>query len=165
MKILFDDLEEAFHNYGDESSFWVDKENGKVIFTGNEMVFGELEYDDPDEAEAVREIKILNGEIETNENIEIDENRYVEIIPPYSDEKWKWMEEFTVHQVEDIELHHKLANALRGRKPFRRFKDVLVYEPNVEQKWFDFEKDKFREYADIWAKSEGLEIDFAKRKK
>jgi len=91
----------------------------------------------------------------------IDENRYLEIISPNSNENYKIMEEFTVFQVENERLQNKLTDALRGRKPFRRFKDVLIYEPDTEKKWFEFEAKKLREYIEDWAESEKIEIDFA----
>lgn len=160
MKVLFDDLELALYNYGGESSYWVDKKTGRVIFIVDEAIVGEIEYDDDEEAEAEREIKILCGEIEAEDDIKIDENRYVEVEPPYSGEKWKWMEEFTVFQVEDEKAQNKLANALRGGKPFSRFKNALTYYPEVREKWFEFERKKLREYVEIWAEAEKIEIDF-----
>lgn len=128
----------------------------------DESIVGEIEY--AGEAEAVRQIRMLCGEIEADATCKIDENRYVEFLPPDSVEKWKWMEEFTIEKVENPELQNKLVNALRGGKPFRRFKDVLIYHPQIEQKWFGFESSKFCDYAEKWAESEGLEIDFASKK-
>jgi hypothetical protein len=162
MKVLFNELEEAFYDYGEESSFWIDKRNGDVIFIADESIVGELDYGD--KTEAVYQIKILTGEIETEDEIEIEENSYIKFLPTDSDEKWKWMEEFTIKRIEDIELQNKLVNALRGRKPFRKFKDVLIFNPTDEQKWFDFEKEKMREYTESWARDEGFEIDFADEK-
>ena len=69
------------------------------------------------------------------------------------------MEEFTVIHVSDINLQNKLADALRGKKPFRKFKDVLIYQPEIEKKWFEFESQKLREFIKDWAESESLEID------
>ena len=160
MKVSFDKLEDAMLISSDEISYWVDKKTGNVIFISSEFLDDEAYLADEAELEAAREILMMCGEIETDENIEIDENRYVEVISPHSGEKWKWMEEFTVIHVSDINLQNKLADALRGKKPFRKFKDVLIYQPEIEKKWFEFESQKQREFIKDWAESENLEIDF-----
>ena len=160
MKVSFDKLEDAMLISSDEISHWVDKKTGNVIFISSEFLDDEAYFADEAELEAAREILMMCGEIETDENIEIDENRYVEVISPHSGEKWKWMEEFTVIHVPDINLQNKLADALRGKKPFRKFKDVLIYQPEIEKKWFEFESQKQREFIKDWAESESLEIDF-----
>ena len=160
MKVSFDKLEDAMLISSNEISHWVDKKTGNVIFISSEFLDDEAYFADEAELEAAREILMMCGEIETDENIEIDENRYVEVISPHSGEKWKWMEEFTVIHVPDINLQNKLADALRGKKPFRKFKDVLIYQPEIEKKWFEFESQKQREFIKDWAESESLEIDF-----
>lgn len=160
MKVSFDKLEDAFLTNSDEISFWLDKKTGKVIFISSEFLDDEAYFDDEEELQAAREILMIGGEIENAENIEIDEDRYLSIVPPHSGEKWKWMEEFTVFQIEEVNLQNKLADALRGRKPFRKFKDVLRYEPDSEKKWFEFENKKLREFIEDWAASERIEIDF-----
>lgn len=165
MKVSFDDLETGFLSSGEEISNWVDKKTGKVIFIGSESVVGEIFIENEDERQATNEILIMCGEAENGENIEIDEARYVEIVPPHSGEKWKWMDEFTVFQVDDEKLQNKLADALRGRKPFRKFKDVLIYAPETEKKWFEFEAKKLHEYIEDWAESEQIEISFVQPQK
>ena len=160
MKVSFDKLEDAFLTSGDEISFWLDKKTGKVIFISSEFLDDEAYFEDEEELQAAREILMIGGEIENAENIEIDEDRYLSIAPPDSGEKWKWMEEFTVSEVEEVNLQNKLADALRGRKPFRKFKDVLIYEPDAEKRWFEFENKKLREFIEDWAESEQIEIDF-----
>ena len=160
MKVSFDKLEDAMLISSDEISHWVDKKTGNVIFISSEFLDDEAYFADEAELEAAREILMMCGEIEMDENIEIDENRYLEVISPHSGEKWKWMEEFTVFQISNINLQNKLADALRGKKPFRKFKDVLIYQPEIEKKWFEFESQKQREFIKDWAESENLEIDF-----
>jgi len=161
IKVSFDKLEEAFLNSSDEISYWLDKKMGKVIFISSEFLDDAAYFEEKEELQAAREILMMCGDIENGENIEIDENRYLEIISPNSNENYKIMEEFTVFQVENERLQNKLTDALRGRKPFRRFKDVLIYEPDTEKKWFEFEAKKLREYIEDWAESEKIEIDFA----
>jgi hypothetical protein len=116
---------------------------------GEGIISSEIEWPEDDEYfQTTRDILIICGEIENDENLEIDENRYVKIVPPDSSEKWKWMEEFTLFQVSDSKLQNKLANALGGRKPFRHFKDVLLNFPKTREQWFAFESEKLREYIE-----------------
>lgn len=164
MKVSYEKIEEAMLASSENISFWLDKKTGKVIFISSEFLDDEAYFEDEEELQAAREILILCGEIENVDNLEIDENRYLEIVPPHSGEKWKWMEEFTVFQVVDEKLQNKLADALRGRKPFRKFKDVLIYQSETEQEWFKLEAKKLREFIEDWANSEEIEIDFDKQK-
>jgi Uncharacterised protein family (UPF0158) len=159
MKVLFDDLETGFLSSNEEISNWVDRKTGKVIFIGSESVVGDIFIDDEDERQATNEILILCGEIKSDETIEIDENRYLKINPPDSNEKWKWMEEFTLHQVSNIVLQNKLADALSGKKPFRKFKDILLYHPETQKNWFAFENKNLREFIKTWAKANQIDFD------
>jgi Uncharacterised protein family (UPF0158) len=159
MKVSFDKVEEAMLATGESVSFWLDKHTGKVIFISEESMFGEAFYVDAEETKAAHEIMILCGEIENDENIEIDEDRYLKINPPNSNEKWKWMEEFTLHQVSNIVLQNKLANALSGKKPFRKFKDILLYHPETEKNWFAFENKNLRKFIKNWAEANQIDFD------
>jgi hypothetical protein len=159
MKVKFSDLEIAFSDSGNEFGYWVDKQTGRVLLIGDEFSLGEIDYPE-EEAESVREIKILSGDLDAEEGIEIDEDRYVEIEPPDSDEQWRWMEKFALTRVENEKLQDKLLYVLRGRKPFLRFKDALFDYPDDRQRWFDFQNGKLCEAIENWAESEGLEIDF-----
>ena len=161
MKVSFDKLEDAMTISSDEISHWVDKKTGNVIFISSEFLDDEDYFADEAELEAAREILMMCGEIERDENIEIDENRYLEVVQPHSGEKWKWMEEFALSQQHNSQLFDKLADALRGKKPFRKFKDVLIYQSEAEQKWFEFEAQKLREFIKDWAESKNIEIDFS----
>lgn len=160
MKVSFDKLEDAMLASGYEISNWVDKKTGNVIFITSEFLDDEAYFENEEEQQAAHEILIMCGELEPQEGLEIDENRYVEVATPSSDEKWKWMEEFTVNHVSDNFIQNKLADALRGGKPFRRFKDALLNFPEQREKWFEFENQKLREFIKDWAESEQLEIDF-----
>lgn len=160
VKVLFDQIEEAFQLSNQDISYWLDRNSGKLILVSAEFLDQPDYFEDDDERQAAHEILILRGDIENKENLSIDSDRYVGICPPDSDEKWKWMEEFSLFQVSDALLQEKLAGALHGRKPFRSFKDILIYQPEIEKKWFEFEAEKFREYAVELVKLEQFEIDF-----
>ena len=72
------------------------------------------------------------------------------------------MEEFTVLRDSDLNLQNKLADAFRGNKLFRRFKDVLLNSHKHREKWFEFQSQNLSEFIKDWALSEQLELDFEK---
>ena len=160
MKVKFDDLDTAFLSSSEQISNWVDRKTGKVILIDLDDIFLSLDYVDDDEAQAIQEISILLGEAENPDNLEIDENRYVCVSPPDSNEKWRWMEEFALAQQDNPKLFNQLATALRGRKPFRYFKETLLDFPVDRENWFAFENQKVREFIEDWVKSEKIDVDY-----
>ena len=49
-----------------------------------------------------------------------------------------------------------LAHASRGRGAFRRFKNGIYYH-RVEQQWYDYRDQAYREIAIRWCHDEGIE--------
>lgn len=57
------------------------------------------------------------------------------------------------------EAREKLTRAVRHSHPFRRFKDTLLYYPDLREQWFIFEEFAMLEQARKWLKDEGLEAE------
>ncbi len=55
--------------------------------------------------------------------------------------RFRWMEDF-IQTVHSITAKSALSHALRLKKPFRHFKDVLLEYPAVRERWFQFEAEK-----------------------
>ncbi len=53
-------------------------------------------------------------------------------------------------------LRERLAIALNGRSPFRRFKDALLRYPDERERWFVFSGQCWRKRIDDWLRDEGL---------
>ena len=159
MKVSFDELETAFLSSSEEISHWFDKKTGKVIFIGSKSVFGDIYLENEEERQATNEILIMCGEVENDENIEIDEERYILISPPHSGEKFKVMEDFTLNFA-NRQIQSELIAALQGRKPFRKFKVVLLNYPDEHEKWFTFETENLRKFIEDWASSKNVELDY-----
>ncbi|MCD8021312.1 MAG: UPF0158 family protein [Clostridiales bacterium] len=49
-------------------------------------------------------------------------------------------------------------NAIRGRGAFRRFKDGIYYH-GIEQQWYDYQADAYKQIAVRWCRDEGLEYE------
>jgi hypothetical protein len=66
------------------------------------------------------------------------------------------MEAFT-DTVSDRRVADSLADALRGGRPFRRFKDAIARHPAEEERWYTFEAERQHERLVDWLRSEGIE--------
>jgi hypothetical protein len=60
----------------------------------------------------------------------------VEVMSRHDFDEFAEMESFAA-SVSIASIRNRLLDALRGRKPFRRFKDA-VYEAGVRDKWFEW---------------------------
>lgn len=53
-------------------------------------------------------------------------------------------------------VREELIHAIRGRGAFRRFKNGIYYY-RVEQQWYDYRDQAYREIAIRWCRDEGIE--------
>ncbi len=131
------DLEFAFTWRMDEGGHYLDLETGEVVTVT-----------------ASEEDELGQEEIDAG----IEEGRFVWIDPIESPVQFRWMEEF-VDTVKSRQLRDRLAAALSGRQPFRRFKDELVDAPSQRERWFLFQRDRVREAIQEWMEENGVELD------
>lgn len=87
----------------------------------------------------------------------IQEGRFLWIDPIESSVQFRWMEEF-VDTLRSERLRERLVEALRGRQPFRRFKEELIEAPAQRERWFLFQRDRVREAIRDWMEENGLEM-------
>jgi hypothetical protein len=121
-----------------ESSHWLNLESGVIL-----SLIG------PD------------GDGETDEDPR-DDDRWLFIQPIESSEAFCVMEDF-VDQCGDDRLARALEQALRERKPFRRFKDVLAAHPTQRETWFAFEREAMEAIARRWCEDHGISPRWAVR--
>lgn len=166
MRVSYSDLEDAFISGSYELRYWLDKQTGKVILIsvdtehwarGDDEIANAPEWQ-REEIEQARRVLLAVGESEMGEESETAD-RYLAIPIIGSDEGYRTMEDF-VEIVQNPRLRKSLIVALRGRKPFRRFKDMLVEYPAEQERWFAFERQRVRETIEEWAEVEGIEVDF-----
>jgi hypothetical protein len=110
---------------------------------------GELEPEDLEEW-AAQDVE-LAGRI-----LEDTERRYVLIERWHSSEAFELMEEFA-EGAGNPRVRERLLFALRGRKPFRSFKDALCEWPDVRDAWFLFKDHAEREHARVWLLNFGID--------
>src|SRR5437763_13794867 len=144
MKVAYSELEDAFIHGSYELQYWLDKRTGEVILISSDTEHwargGDEIEDAPEwqheEIERARRVLRAVGELETGEEAE-ETDRYLAIPTIDSHEGYRTMEDF-VETVNNPRLRESLIEALRGRKPFRRFKDVLMDYGAEREQWFAF---------------------------
>ena len=94
---------------------------------------------------------------ETEEAVAPDEEQGLPIDTIESRVRFRWMEEF-IGTVHSIAAQNALRDALRHKRPFRNFKDVLMEFPVLRQKWFQFEALKVKTEAVTLLESLDFEI-------
>ncbi|MEM8641347.1 MAG: UPF0158 family protein [Cyanobacteria bacterium P01_G01_bin.54] len=128
LSIDLEDLQMAFKFTSSEVEQYLDRQTGQVVLNSEDFPL-EAELDNMD--------------------------RYLPIPTADSRAAYDDMEWF-VMQVEDSDLREALANAINGRKPFRRFKDTLLGRPEREQ-WFKFSNERMQQRIVEWLADEGIE--------
>lgn len=84
--------------------------------------------------------------------------RYALIEPMNGRESFLVMQDF-VDSLSDDRMRRKLEQALRGSKPFRRFRDALESYPPEREHWFRFERQAMRQYALRWLEAARAEYE------
>ena len=102
-------------------------------------------------------IRIFNGTDNAErrlQEVEADP-AYVYIEPISSREQYRWMEEY-IEEMEDCPLKDKLNIAVDGKGAFRRFKDVLVQDPEKREVWFAKRSEKLQAHIAEWLKAKNI---------
>ena len=140
----WDDLEMALTTNDAEWSCYLDVRSGDVRMV---PVDRELSDDWPSEED------IDDG---------VDAGHLVPIEPLGSSVQYRWMAEFTA-TVADARLRDRLETALDGRGAFRCFKNALLQDLAVRDRWFAFRDERLRTAARDWLTWQGIEPTTAPR--
>lgn len=169
-KASYDEVETAFLAVNSETEAWLDQVTGEVMIVTEDI--RSMLDDDPDELpdwareEVSRSRRVLravedwgNPLGDDNETMAAPNaaNRYVAIPETPSHEAFQDMEDF-VATLPHARAAAALIQALRGGKPFRRFKDTLRDYPAEQEGWYKFQNQRLRERITEWAKEEGVEL-------
>jgi hypothetical protein len=63
-----------------------------------------------------------------------------------------------VETLPEGQVERELARALQLKRPFRRFKDVLLNYPEVQEDWFRFHEQGFIKIIQEWLEDRGVEV-------
>ena len=129
LKIDLDELCSAMENSSYEHEYYLDLDNGEILFLS--------EYMDDEETRKLKD------------QIEEDFDRYERIPKAESHEGYEDMVDF-IATVKDEHLTELLEVAINGKGAFRRFKDVLLNYPEERERCFRFKDDRMEERAIEW---------------
>ena len=138
MKVKLEEVLEALDFANDETQYYYDVKNEKILMVFDGMVDGE------DDRELIEEIE--DGFVED----------YIPLPGQYEIHEYRIMEEF-IYDLGEGKQQEILAGAIRGRGAFRRFKDRL-YDLNLQQKWYDYRDSAYERIAREWCEKYNLEV-------
>lgn len=128
------ELVEAIDMQNDMISYYFNKRENELVF-----VMDDVYCDEEDNK------KLL-------ETIENNFKDYIAL--PLADE-YKMMEDFCGEQTQEVQ--NILNKILNGKRPFRKFKDK-VFELDIRDKWFAFQKEKLEKVAIDWCEMNNISM-------
>lgn len=134
LKQIIQAIEEASEVF---TSFW-DKKTGKTVYLA-----------DPLMTDLTEEYKALAAEMENAPE------RFLRFPTKYEIHQYRMMEAF-IDRFSPGRTQEELAYAIRGKGAFHRFKQSVRYH-GLEQRWYDYLAEAYRELAIRWCAEEGLE--------
>ena len=160
LRDLVDELQTLSH----ESYVYLKKTTGKVISIRDddcEMVRNMEEFDEIEEGKDAEIINDLDEysdlEIEFFQdvkNVLLLDNEYLNLPSKFDIDEYEIMERFCL-SVSDEKISAVLLGKIRGSGAFRRFKDT-IYRYRIEEDWFRFRDEAYKEIAVSWLESHGF---------
>ena len=134
LKQVIQAIEEASEVF---TSFW-DTKTGKTVYLADPLMT-DLTEDDKALAAAIVDMP----------------ERFLRFPTKYEIHQYSIMEDF-IDQLSPGKAQEELAYAIRGKGAFRRFKQSVRYH-RLEQRWYDYLAEAYRELAIRWCAEKGLE--------
>ena len=167
LKIDMTSLEMAFEASDNESPFYLDLEKAEVLQAADEAQsdFERLSEEaeeagiEVEEALAMSDLQDWEKEM-VSQILRIESGlgtTVIEIPPEDSREGYRDMEAF-IESVGDSPLKRRLADAIAGGRPFRRFKDVIAAYPEERERWFAFQDARQHQRMLDWLEEQGIEV-------
>ena len=134
LKQVIQAIEEASEVF---TSFW-DTKSGKTVYLADSLMKDLTEED-----------KALAAEMENTPE------RFLRFPTKYEIHQYRMMEDF-IDQLSSGKVQEELTYTIREKGAFRRFKQSVRYH-GLEQRWYDYLTEAYRELAIRWCAEEGLE--------
>ncbi len=83
---------------------------------------------------------------EVIDKVESDYKNYIKFEKMDSRESFQIMENY-VETIDDKNIQQRLEDAIRFRKPFQNFNQMLENFPDLREKWFKYKDDYYRKYV------------------
>lgn len=134
LKQVIQAIEEASEVF---TSYW-DTKTGKTVYLADPLMMDITEADE-----------------ELAAAIEDTPERFLCFPAKHEIHQYRIMENF-IDQLSFGKVQEELAYTIRGKGAFRRFKQSVRYH-GLEQRWYDYLAEAYRELAIRWCEEEGLE--------
>jgi len=148
-----------------ESNAYLKKSTGKVVTIRDddfEMVRNMEEFDEIEESDNGDIISDLDeySDLETEffqdvMNVLLLDDDYLKLPSKFDIDEYEIMERFCLY-FSDEKISNVLLSKIRGSGAFRRFKDT-IYQYRIEEDWFRFRDEAYKEIAVAWLESHGFE--------
>lgn len=152
LPVNLDELAIALTSRFGEYGYYFDLQTGEILF----LPQGLEDYVGASESELAMAFDFGVPEMVTEAlqviNVPL---RFVFIWPLPSWQSYNLMEDF-IYTLPPGRLRTQLERAISKRKPFRRFKDVLLNYPEERQAWFDFQNEQQYQWARDWLAEHGI---------
>lgn len=136
MKIKLDIVIDAIECADDAFIYYYDAETKDTVFLQDSMYTGESNE-------------------ETEKLIDSHPERFYRLPTKFDIHEYSIMESF-VDDLPDGRAKNELASAIHGKGAFRRFKNGIHYH-GIEQAWYDYQAQAYREIAIRWCRDNGFE--------
>ncbi len=83
-------------------------------------------------------------------------NDYISLPSQFDIHQYDIMEKFCL-SIENGKISEVLYNTIKGKGVFRRFKDKIL-EYDIEQDWYQYKDDAYREISKRWCETNNIEF-------
>lgn len=137
LKIDFNELVDAFGEANVDHHCIIDTKENKIIYINEEI------------------------ESDASEKLEkMEDERYIALPARLPQNDFAIMEGFVYELGESsFDLAEKFHNVLESRKPFRKFKDILLEYPEIREKWFKYKDNEIRNQTINWLCENNIELE------
>lgn len=136
MTIKLEQVLDAIETADDAFTYFYDTQTGETVFWVDPGITGET-----------------NEELE--DLIEDSGERFLRFPTKYDIHEYSIIANF-VESLPPGVAREELIHAIRGQGAFRRFKNGIYYH-QIEQQWYDYRDQAYREIAIRWCRDEGIE--------
>ncbi len=135
MKVKISEIVDVFEMMDQDSEYYLDKKTGEIEWINDVTMTSEEEEEITDR---------------------LDEHGCFRLPTSYELEEYRTMEEFIGGMPQSV--RGRMYAAIQGRGAYRRFKD-MVREMGIEQIWYDYRADAFKQRAIEWCEDNGIEYE------
>jgi hypothetical protein len=146
LKIVWEDLEEAFNRKRHELASYLDRVTGRVVMEG--------EGEDADDEES----GYGGGRSISEESPRKDDATRLYVRPPSTRRKVGWLQAFLDQEQElDADALRQLREALALSDPTAKIIEILRHNPEVGDAWYAYRADRVHELIEEWLAADGIE--------